>query len=147
MQTIDDDKYFGYVCSKNTDLSLIAPIKFYHKGLNHTFVIENDEMWVSRNNIKYFLIFFSFNDQYSWTFGEKFLVKYNLVFDASNNYIGLYYSEDDAIFNYYKISIFGLVVGFIIICLFVGYKCIKWNKNNEKKDEGIELNLIENNKM
>jgi len=146
-QTIDDDKYFGYVCSKNTDLSLIAPIKFYHKGLNHTFVIENDEMWVSRNNIKYFLIFFSFNDQYSWTFGEKFLVKYNLVFDASNNYIGLYYSEDDAIFNYYRLSIFGLVVGFIIICLLVGYKCIKWNKNNEKKDEGIELNLIENNKM
>ena len=34
-QTIDDDKYFGYVCSKNTDMSVIPNIKFYHKELNY----------------------------------------------------------------------------------------------------------------
>ena len=146
-QTIDDDKYFGYVCSKNTDLSLIAPIKFYHKDLNYTFEITNSEMWISRNNIKYFLIFFSFNDQYSWTFGEKFLVKYNLVFDASNNYIGLYYSEDNDTFNYFRILIMGLGIVLIFIFLLIGYKFIKKNKKEEKQDEEIELNLIENNKI
>ena len=68
-QTIDDDKYFGYVCSKNVDTSIIPLIKFYHKELNYTFEITNEEMWITRNNIKYFLIFFSFNNQYSWTLG------------------------------------------------------------------------------
>ena len=146
-QTIDDDKYFGYVCSKNTDMSSIAPVKFYHKGLNYTFEIINKEMWISRNNIKYFLIFFSFNNQYSWTFGEKFLAKYNLVFDGSNNLIGLYYSEDSVDFNNNKLLIRILFIGIIVLSFFVGYKFIKRNKKNKNEDDEIELNLIENNKM
>ena len=104
-------------------------------------------MWISRNNIKYFLIFFSFNDQYSWTFGEKFLAKYNLVFDASNNFIGLYYSEDNESFNYFRILILGLGIGLIFIFLLIGYKCINRQKKEEKQEEEIELNLIENNKI
>ena len=147
IQTIDDDKYFGYVCSKNTDIGIISPIKFYHKELNYTFEITNNDMWISRNNIKYFLIFFSYNDQYSWTLGQKFLQKYNLVFDSENNLIGIYYSEESNIFNYARffigIFIVGLIFGLIILII---YKYIKKNKREENEEE-IELNLIENNKM
>ena len=113
-------------------MSVIPPVKFYHKGLNYTFEIKNKEMWISRNNIKYFLIFFSFNNQYSWTFGEKFLRKYNMIFDGSNNLIGLYYSEESNIFNHTNILIGVLFVVLIILGGIVAYKCINRNKKNKK---------------
>ena len=146
-QTIDDDKYYGYVCSKNTDMSIIPPVKFYHKELNYTFEIKNEEMWISRNNIKYFLIFFSFNDQYSWTFGEKFLRKYNMIFDVGNNFIGIYYSEDNNIFDYKKIVNKVIILVLVALSLGIGYKFIKRNKKNKKDEGDIELNLIENSKI
>ena len=149
IQTIDDDKFFGYVCSKNVDMSNVSDIYFFHKELNYTFTIKNEEMWIAKNNIKYFLIFFSSSDQYSWTFGEMFLQKYNMVFDISNNLIGLYYLEKnyDKVYNF-KIFIGILILLLIITCLFIG--CIYINKNRKRnrkkeKDEEIELNLIENN--
>ena len=155
IQTINDDKYFGYVCSKNIDMSNISDIYFYHKELNYTFEIKNDKMWITKNNIKYFLIFFSYNDQYSWTFGEMFFKKYNMVFDISNNLIGLYYSEKERDkINYFKIFIGILILLLIITCLFIG--CFYINKNKIKNrikkkdkekdnDDEIELNFIENN--
>ena len=155
-QTIDDDKYFGYVCSKNTDMNAIPNIKFYHKELNYTFEIDNKEMWIARNNIKYFLIFFCYKNQYSWTFGEKFLKKYNIVFDGSNNLIGVYYSENNNMINNMidniKLLIGIFIVGLIVLCLVIGCIYINRNKKKEKdkdkeKEEEIELNLIENNKL
>ena len=109
-------------------------------------------MWIARNNIKYFLIFFSFNNQYSWTLGEKFLQKYNLMFDGGNNLIGLYYNEDIESFSYFNILFKVLIMALFIFGLFIGYKFIKKNenendKNDDKKEEEIELNLIEKNKM
>ena len=151
IQTINDDKYFGYVCSKNVDLSNIPDIYFYHKELNYTFKIKNDEVWITKNNIKYFLIFFSYNNQYSWTFGEIFLKKYNMVFDISNNLIGVYYSEKESYkINYFKIFVGILILLLIISCLFIWCFYINTNKNRirnkkKEKDEEIELNFIENN--
>ena len=85
--------------------------------------------------------------QDSWTLGQKFLQKYNLVFDSENNLIGIYYSEESNIFNYARffigIFIVGLIFGLIILII---YKYIKKNKREENEEE-IELNLIENNKM
>jgi len=123
IQTINDDKFFGYVCSKNIDMSNLSNIYFEHKELNYTFEIKNDEMWLTKNNIKYFLIFFSYNNQYSWTFGEIFLKKYNMVFDMSNNLIGVYYSEkekENDKKNYFKIFGGILILVLIITCLFIG---------------------------
>lgn len=151
IQTINDDKYFGYVCSKNVDMSNIPDIYFYHKELNYTFKIKNDEVWITKNNIKYFLIFFSYNNQYSWTFGEMFLKKYNMVFDISNNLIGVYYSEKENYkINYFKIFVGILILLLIISCLFIWCFYINKNKNRirnkkKEKDEEIELNFIENN--
>ena len=107
-------------------------------------------MWISRNNIKYFLIFFSFNNQYSWTLGEKFLQKYNLMFDGGNNLIGLYYDENIESFNHFNILITVLIIALFSFGLFIGYKFIKKNENDvindNKKEKEIELNLIENNR-
>ena len=137
-------------------MNIIPNIKFYHKELNYTFEIDNKEMWIARNNIKYFLIFFCYKNQYSWTFGEKFLKKYNIVFDGSNNLIGVYYSEDNNMINNMidniKLLIGIFIVGLIVLCLVIGCIYINRNKKKEKdkdkeKEEEIELNLIENNKL
>ena len=148
IQTIEDDKYFGYVCSKNIDMNKIPDIKLYHKELNHTFEIKNEEMWISRNNIKYFLIFFSFQNQYSWTLGQKFLQKYPFVFDMENNILGIYYNDMNEKINnnYFRFFLFVFIIILIVISLFIRFMCIYKKKETINKDE-IELNLIENNNL
>ena len=134
-QNVDNDRFFGYVCIRSVDTGSISNIKFFHKELNYNFEIENKDMWISNNNIKYFIIFFSYSNQYSWTLGQKFLEKYSFVFNGEKNIIGFYYSEKK------KKNITLYIISFLlffmmIICL--GFRYFRF-KNYKKKDEGIEL--------
>ena len=137
-QNIDDDRFYGYVCTRNIDTSSISNVKFFHKELNYTFEIENKEMWVYYNNIKYFIIFFSYVEQYSWTLGQKFLEKYTFVFNGEKNLIGFYYLEIKN--KDYTLYLILILLAFIIpICLcFRYFHFIKY----KKIDEGIELEDI-----
>ena len=145
IKTIDDDKYYGYICYGNIDISNIPSIKFYHKGLDYIFEIKNDEMWINHNNMKYFIIYFSVNNQYSWILGQKFLQKYPMVFDGEKNLIGLYYNEDTENYFYlYIFLIFAIVMLLIIIYIYYKYirpKCILSNLK-KKLEDGIELDDI-----
>ena len=143
-QNIDNDRFYGYVCNKNVDTSNIPNIKFYHKDLNYTFEIENEEMWVIHKNVKYFIIFFSYIDKYSWILGQKFLEKYTFVFNGENNLIGFYYSDrknKNNIFYFFLI----IIVLIVIIGLFVYFRFFHFNKK-DKIEERIELKNILNNK-
>ena len=140
-QNIDNDKFFGYVCSRYVDTSNFTKITFYHKGLDYTFEIEKNEMWESYNNIKYFLVFFSYNNQYSWILGQKFLHKYPLVFDGQKNIIGFYYGNN--INSYPYLIVLLIVVIIILVTVFVYCKVFHSNKK-EKNEDGTELELIAN---
>lgn len=137
IQNVDDDKYYGYVCTKSVDTSNIPSVKLYHKKLNFTFEIENEEMWVHYNNIKYFIIFFSYIDKYYWILGQKFLEKYTFTFNGEKNIIGFYYS-DKIIKNTYFGTILTIALLFIIILIGI-YLYINFCFNKIKKEEGIEL--------
>jgi hypothetical protein len=140
-QNIDNDRYFGYVCNKYVDTSNVPKITLYHKGLDYTFVIENREMWEYYSNIKYFLVFFSYSNQYSWILGQKFLRKYPLVIDGEKNIIGLYYT--DYIF-YLYLFIFLLIGAIAILAIFVYCKFFRSNKKEKKDEVSTELEYIIN---
>ena len=137
IQKINDDKFYGYVCSNKIDTSNIPPIKFYHKGLNYIFEIENKEMWLNYNNLKYFIIFFSYDNQYSWILGQKFLEKYPLILDGQKNLIGLYYKEEIVTRNYYYLYIIIILI-IVLIIVYVFYKNINLNSSKNKQTD-VEL--------
>jgi len=141
---LDDDRFYGYICNGNVDTSNIHPIKFYHKGLDYIFEIKNEEMWISHNDLKYFLVYFSFNNQYSWILGQKFLEKYPIVLNGDKNMIGLYYIEKKETFSYFYICIIFFL--FVILIIFIYYKyirpkCIR-SSLKKKLEDGIELEDI-----
>ena len=145
-QNLDDDKYFGYVCARSVDTSIIQDIKLYNKELDYVFQIKNEDMWEIFNNIKYFLIYFNYIDQYSWTLGQKFMEKYTFVFDGENNITGFYYDEKtEDINDYYSYSDFYFIILLLIILLIEGiYFCYKYFCFSRKKqtEDGIELEDI-----
>ena len=145
-QNLDDDKYFGYVCARSVDTSIIQDIKLYNKELDYVFQIKNEDMWEIFNNIKYFLIYFNYIDQYSWTLGQKFMEKYTFVFDGENNITGFYYDEKtEDINNYYSYSDLYFIILLFIILLIEGiYFCYKYFCFSRKKqtEDGIELEDI-----
>lgn len=141
IQNIDNDRFFGYVCNRYVDTSNIPDIKFYHKGLNYTFEIENKEMWEHYNNIKYFLIFFSYSNQYAWILGQKFLQKYPLVFNGEKNIIGLYYTDKIKQKDSDPYLVILLILIIVLIVFFIFYKLFRFNKKKNLED-GIELEEI-----
>lgn len=145
IQNVDDDKFFGYVCAKRVDTSSIPSVKLYHKEFDFTFEIEKEEMWKDFNNIKYFLIFFSYTDRYSWILGQKFLEKYTFVFNGEKNIIGFYYSDKKIKNTYFKKFI---MIVFVLIFIIIGIYIYKFLgiKKNKKDEDGFELEDLFNQK-
>ncbi len=137
IQKISNDKFYGYVCSNKIDISNIPPIKFYHKGLNYIFEIENKEMWLNYNNLKYFIIFFSSDNKYSWIFGQTFFEKSPLILDGQKNLIGLYYKEEIVTRNYYYLYIIIILI-IVFIIVYVFYKNINLHPSKNKQRD-VEL--------
>ena len=140
IQNVNDDKYFGYICSIDTYIKNIPSIKFYHKDLNFIFEIENDKLWFNYKNIKYFMVFFSNDTQYNWILGQKFLQKYPLVFDGEKNLIGIYYT--DTINN--KWNKYILLFLFIIIILIIVYLIYRYYNSPKQKVLELDIELNSN---
>ncbi len=141
IQTVNDDKYFGYICDINTYIKNIPSIKFYHKELNLIFEIEKDELWFNYKNNKYFMVFFSNGTQYNWILGQKFLQKYPLVFDGEKNLIGVYYTEKNN--NKWNKYIF-LFLFIIIIILIIVYLIHRYYNTPKKKVLELDIKLNNN---
>ena len=139
IQNLENDKYFGYVCARNVDTSSIQDIKLFHKELDYVFEIKNEDMWEIFNNIKYFLIYFNYIDQYSWTLGQKFLEKYTFVFDGENNITGFYFDEKTENVNdsySYSVLYFLLVLFLLLILgIYIYYKYFCFSKKKQTEDE------------
>ena len=143
-KNINDDKYFMYICNDFVRTSKIPSIHFYHETLNYVFEIEQNDMWINHNNMKYFIISFSYHDQYSWILGQKFLQKYPIVLDGGNNLIGLYYKEKSNIYIY----IYSFLFIFVIVgSFFYFYYKYKSPKNKIKEKNVVELVYIDKDQM
>jgi len=83
-------RYTIFICDKNFNTKNFPPIYFYHKELNHTFILTQNELFRINGNKKYFLLVFDLIRSQFWMFGKIFLEKYLFNYDMENKRIGFY---------------------------------------------------------
>ena len=133
-----DQKYSIIICDPNLNINNFPSLYFYNHIYNYTFELNNTNLFLDKNNKKYFLIAFDESKPDSWTFGTLFLKKYFFVFNTNEKKIGFYNKEiigkkNRIIFN---VNIFYIVL--IIIAGFVGFligKKIYYRVRNKRINE------------
>jgi hypothetical protein len=127
----------------------IPTIIFYQEYLRYNFTINIEDLMLEKDNVIFFLMFYSTLNKNKWVFGRPFFKKYPFVFNPDLKEIGFYNSfllSQVKYWTAFKI-IFFLAVVFIFIGLLIGKK--KRRTKETKKQMALELsttNLIHNEK-
>ena len=142
--------YNAYVCNKNNftknDLKKFPSLKMKSSGLNETFYLDYDDLFLLKDDFYYFLIVFheTYNDM--WEFGKPFLKKYFFAFNFDSKLI-LYYNEINKDINDFQISntkyyfiiiILGII--FSIVFFLLGKKIYNRRKKRLNAEE-LEQNF------
>ena len=85
-------EYTAYYCDKDVDVKKIinTNITFFSKDFGDIFSLNNEDLWMERNDYKYFMILQTINPENSWIFGKPFFKKFHLVFNQDKKTIGVY---------------------------------------------------------
>ena len=156
--------YTAYYCDKDVDVSDIINenITFKSAKIESEFILDIKELWLERNEFKYFLILkcWDYSTNY-WVLGKPFFKKYHMVFNIDDKTLGFYKNvnfnyKDDNLNNYngkkdnsilYISIISGLVVISGVLASFL-IKLIKYlprkKKANELLDDNFEYKEGEN---
>lgn len=89
------NRYSIFVCDKNFNTENFSSIYFYHKELNHTFILTEKELFKVKGDKKYFLIIYDLYRPTFWMFGKLFLEKYSFNYDMENKKIGFYKNNNN----------------------------------------------------
>ena len=114
-----DSFYFYYICREDFNEKNFPTIRFENKKMNLTFELDYNDLFVTYNNNKYFLIIFPeelFVDKH-FIFGKPFFKKYDMTFYTDSKKIGVY---DKGVKKYNKLwnKIWYIIKILIIILLF-----------------------------
>ena len=127
-----------YVCNQDIDYSKFPDLKFYNRELNYTFILNKDDLFMKRNNKIYFLMVFQkgTDDMFFryWILGKPFMKKYNLIFDAEQQIIGIYKQE---IKN--KSLPFILIIILLLLIIIAIYILFKYIKIYHRKKRVYEI--------
>lgn len=85
-----NNRYSIFVCDKDFNTENFSSIYFYHKELNHTFILTEKDLFKIKGNKKYFLIIYDKFRPSFWLLGKIFLEKYLFNFDMESKRIGFY---------------------------------------------------------
>ena len=114
-----DSFYFYYVCKEEFNEKNFPSIRFENKKMNLTFELDYNDLFVTYNNNKYFLIIFPeelFPDKHL-ILGKPFFKKYDMTFYTDSKKIGVY---DKGVKKYNKFwNKFWFIIKIIIIILLV----------------------------
>ena len=85
-------EYTAYYCVKDVDVNDIFNINitFFTENFGNIISLNNEDLWMERNDYKYFMILQTLNSENSWVFGKPFFKKYHLVFNQDKKTIGVY---------------------------------------------------------
>ena len=160
IQQLFKGEYIAYYCNKEVNVSEIFDsnnIFFINKYNNFSFILNNDDIWITKGDYKYIMIVqkrYYYNDL--WILGKPFFQKYKLVFEYDNKVIGLYTKiiEDNSEENkniennyVYLLIIIGLIiiiVGLIFGLIILLRKLPRKKRANELKDQNYEYTENEN---
>ena len=79
-----------FVCDKDFNTENFPSIYFFHKELNHTFILTQKELFKIIGDKKYCLLVYDLYRPQYWMFGKIFLEKYSFNYDPENKRIGFY---------------------------------------------------------
>ncbi len=107
--------YYIYNCDLNYKIENLKNLSFQIKGINYSFNLTYQDLFFKNNNKYVFVIVFTNNEEIKdWIMGEKFLRKYQLIFDLDKKIIGFYTPQNDSSTPF--IIIF-LLISFILITI------------------------------
>ena len=146
-----DERYKIISCDKNIIINNFPSLYFYNHIYNYTFELNYTNLFLDKNNKKYFLIAFDESKSDAWTFGTLFLKKYYLVFNTYEKTIGFYNQEiirdknsSKLVFNIiYIVLIFIAGLGGFFIGKKIYYK-VRNKRINELNDGFIYKSIDEN---
>ena len=148
--------FFGYYCNKDVDITKldIGEISFIKKQVDYTFKISFKDLWIEKNNYKYFMILQTGNTENIWIFGKPFFKKYQMVFDFDNEVIGFYTnitstknkSKNKHILVYILVIIGLLIViiGLVFLLIKCYYLLPRTKRANELNDDNFDYSTPEN---
>ena len=132
------NSYNAYICNKEFDYKKFKELKFYHKELNETFILDYNDLFKEENGKIYFLIIFRPYGTKTWLLGEPFLKKYPFTFNKEKKKIGFY----KIIHNNNKFSFhytWFIIISLIIVCFLLLFLLIKNIMNKPRKIRANEL--------
>ena len=114
--------FTGYYCDKDVNITEldIGEISFVKKQIDYIFNISIKDLWIEKDNYKYFMILQSPSDENIWFFGKPFFKKYQMVFDSDNKVIGFYTnitSIKDKSKNKHVLVYILVIIGLVIIII------------------------------
>ena len=132
------NSYNAYICNKEFDYKKFKELKFYHKELNETFILDYNDLFKDENGKIYFLIIFRPYGTKTWLLGEPFLKKYPFTFNQDKKKIGFY----KIIHNNNKFSFhytWFIIISLIVVCFLLLFLLIKNIMNKPRKIRANEL--------
>ena len=132
-------------------------LEFYHKDLNYHFILDYNDLFISKADKIYCLIILNYKDTDYWKFGLPFMKKYKFIYNQDTKFMGFLNEnkkntkENSDISkkknNYFKINskiiiivllcFFFIVIGMIFFGILIGKKLYKARK--KKTNELLEL--------
>ena len=92
----DDSLSYIYCDKDKVNIKKFKDIYFYQKDINYTFHFDYKDLFIIKNDILFFNIFFDENDfTHLANIGKIFFVKYLLVFNYDKKMIGFYTKNTD----------------------------------------------------
>ena len=136
------NNYYIYICDLNYQIDNLKNISFQIKEINYSFNFTYQDLFIKNNNKYVFAIVFTNNENVKyWIMGEKFLRKYQLIFDLDKKIIGFYKQQENKSSSY---LILILLVFFILITISLSiyiFFCIKKPRKiraNELEDDNYD---------
>ena len=144
--------YTAYYCDKDVDVSDIINenITFKSAKIESEFILDIKELWLERNEFKYFLILkcWDYSTNY-WVLGKPFFKKYHMVFNIDDKTLGFYknvnfnYKDDNLDNNNGKkdnsIIYISIISGLVVISGVLVYFLIKLIRYLPRKKKANEL--------
>ena len=148
-----DNKYKIFICNNNLNIKNFPSLYFYNHIYNYTFHLDSNDLFLEKNNKKYFLIAFDESKTDIWTFGTLFLKKYSFVFNINDKTISFYNNEINDDKNWLKL-IKNIIYTFLILIAAIGgfilgkkiYHKVRIKRMNELND-GFIYKCADENKI
>ena len=134
--------YYIYNCDLNYKIENLKNLSFQIKGINYSFNLTYQDLFIKKNNKYVFVIVFTNNEEIKdWVMGEKFLRKYQLIFDLDRKIIGFYTPQNDSsnpfIIKFLLIT-FILITILLLIYIFFRLKKPRKIRANELLDDNYD---------